>query len=307
MNLQQLYYFKAIAELEHYTRASEALAVSQSSLSHAIHGLEEELGVELFVRSGRNVVLTQYGRMLLPHVARSLETLEAGLAELRHAIEPDTGIVTLACFPSLAQFIPDIIVRYISETQRVNVRIQTNQEATYYELREQILSGKVNLLFATEIKDPRIACAPIGEHRLALLVPHGHRLAGLGPQESVDLKELDGEDLIAYSKQSQLRPQLDAVFRRLGVHPRITMETDQDVIIYGLVGSGRGVAVTPRPLGGTPYNVNVLPIREDEIRRELYLMWNTEAYMSPAAACFRDFIVERGLVFDEYRRRNHVG
>lgn len=298
MNLQQLYYFKTIAELEHYTRASEALAVSQSSLSHAIQGMEDEIGAPLFAKSGRNIVLTQYGKMLLPHVKRSLESLETGLKELKHAVDPDTGTAAIACFPSLAQFVPDIIVRYISETGRVNARIHTSQEATYYELRDNLLDGEVNLVFATEIKNPKIECAPIGEHHLALLVPADSRLKGL--------LDLDGKDFIAYSRKSQLRRQEDALFRRLGIHPRVTMETDQDIIIYGLVGAGRGAALTPYPLGGVPYNVKILPVSDGLIKRRLYLMWNRETYMPPAAASFRDFIVERGLVFDEYRKRQRI-
>lgn len=58
MNLQQLYYFKTIAELEHYTRAAEKLLISQPSLSYAMSELERELGASLFVKQGRGVVLT---------------------------------------------------------------------------------------------------------------------------------------------------------------------------------------------------------------------------------------------------------
>ena len=61
MNLRQLQYFKTIAELEHYTKASEQLNVSQSRLSHAINDLEKELQVTLFVHRGRNVKLSRCG------------------------------------------------------------------------------------------------------------------------------------------------------------------------------------------------------------------------------------------------------
>ena len=83
LNLRQLKYFRTIAEYEHYTRAAEELSAHQSSLSHAVQSLERELGVDLFVRSGRNVVLSQYGKMFLPHVVKVLDELEAGAAELR--------------------------------------------------------------------------------------------------------------------------------------------------------------------------------------------------------------------------------
>ena len=303
MNLQQLYYFKAIAELEHYTRASEQLSVSQSSLSHAIAGLEDELNVKLFARKGRNVVLTKYGRLLLPYVSKSLETLETGMVKLSDFISPETGTVSIACFPSLAQFVPEIIVRYISETNRVNVRLQSNQEATYSALRDQLLAGNVDMVFATEIDDPRIGSAFIGEHELVLLVPPSHPLA---QRESVDLRELDGEDFIAFDHSAQIRAQLDNIFDCLQIHPNIRMESGQDVIIYGLVAASHGVAIVPYPLGGAPYHVKIVRIAGGLLpARRLYLSWNKEEYMPPAAEYFRDFIVNHGPVFDEVLLRNH--
>ena len=267
-----------------------------------MQSLERELGASLFMRSGRNVVLSQYGRMFLPHVTKALDELDAGITELKHAVDPDTGIVTIACFPSLAEFVPDIIVRYVSQTNRVDVRPRTNQEATYYTLREQLLEGKVDLVFATEIDDPHVDGTLIGEQSFVLLVPKGHRFA---ERESVDLRELDGESYIAYSKDSQLRGQSDKMFRQAGIHPRITAETAQDVMIYGLVAAGHGVAITPWPLGGAPYNLEMVAVNGME-KRKLYLMWNRERYLSPAAAQFRDFVVNSGAVFDEYRLRNNI-
>lgn len=304
MNLQQLYYFKTIAELEHYTRASEKMLVSQSSLSHAIAGLEDELNVKLFMRKGRNVVLTKYGKLLLPYVTESLETLETGISKLNDFISPETGTVSIACFPSLTQFVPEIIVRYISETNRVNVRLQSNQEATYSALREQLLAGNVDMVFATEIDDPRIESTLIGEHELVLLIPPMHHLA---QRESVDLRELDGEDFIAFDHSAQIRSQLDNIFDCLQIHPNIRMESGQDVIIYGLVAANHGVAIVPYPLGGAPYHVKVARISGDLLPpRKIYLSWNREEYMPPAAEYFRDFIVSHGTVFDEFLHRNHA-
>lgn len=304
MNLQQLYYFKTIAEMEHYTRASEKLSISQSSLSHAIAGLENELNIKLFARKGRNVVLTKYGKLLLPYVTKSLETLETGINKLNDFISPDSGMVSIACFPSLTQFVPEIIVRYISETNRTNVRLLTNQEATYSALREQLLTGKIDLVFATEINDPRIGSTLIGEHELVLLVPPTHRFA---QRESVELRELDGEDFIAFENSGQIRAQLDGIFDCLQIHPNIRMESGQDIIIYGLVAAGHGVAIVPYPLGGTPYHVRMVRIAGDLLpSRKLYLSWNREEYMPPAAEYFRDFIIRQGLVFDEFLSRNYA-
>ena len=262
MNLRQLYYFKKIAELEHYTRAAKELFVSQSSLSHAIQELESELNVKFFVKKGRNVELTKYGRLFLPYVQQTIDTLEAGLSKLEDYINPNTGTVVMAGFPSLAQFAPDIIVRYVSETNRVDVRLQFNQEATYGRLRDQLLVGQV------------------------------------------DLRELDGENFIAFSKDSQLRGVTDQIFRELGIRPIITMETAQDLIMHGLVAANHGVAIIPYPLGGAPYNTKILPISNDIPPRHLYLSWNKEQYLPPAAEYFRDFIIRSGEVFTQFIQKS---
>lgn len=304
MNLRQLYYFKAIAELEHYTRAAEKLYVSQSSLSHAIQELEDELNVEFFVKKGRNVELTKYGKMFLPYVQKTIETLETGKAKLADYINPNTGTVVMAGFPSLAQFAPDIIVRYVSETNRVDVRLQFNQEATYNELKEQLLAGDVDLIFATEIDDPRIASSYIGEHQIILLVPKGHRLA---QYDQVDLRELDGENFISFDSDCQLRTVTDHIFQELGISPNITMETAQDIIMNGLVAAKHGVAIMPFPLGGAPYNTKVVRIANNIPPRQLYLMWNKEQYLPPAAEYFRDFIIRSGEVFTQFLEKDHRG
>lgn len=300
MNLRQLYYFRTIAELEHYTRAAEKLFVSQSNLSHAIQELEDELNVKLFVRKGRNIKLTKYGELFLPYVQKSIEDLEAGISTLKDYINPDSGTVSMVGFPSLTNFVTDIIVQYLSETNRINVKFHFSQES-FYDIQSQLLAGKADLALGTRIDNPNVECVHLGEHQLALLIPMHHRLA---QRDSVDLRELDGENFIAFDERSQLHHQTKELFQQLGIHPNIVMETPQDVIVYGLVAANRGVAITPAPLGGTPHNIKVLPIANDIPKRDLYMMWNKNRYIPPAAEYFRDFIIRSGRVFDQFLAHN---
>lgn len=293
MNLQQLQYFKMVAELEHFTKAADRLSITQSSLSHAIKGMEEELNVELFTRSGRNVVLTKYGKMLLPYVRDSLDALEAGISTVRHAIDPDSGMIAIDCFPSLITFLPDLIIQYISETKRLNIHVQTNHQ-TFTLLKEHLLSGAVDLAFATKIDHPDIGCTPVGHHELVLLVSSRHRLAN---QNEVDLEELDGEELIAYTANCQIRQQIDHMFACRGIQPKITLETEQDMFMYSLVAADYGVAITPYPISGAPYNVRIVHIRSIEHMRILYMMWNKANYMPPRGGVFSGFRDPAGRSF----------
>lgn len=303
MNLRQLYYFKTIAELEHYTRAAETLYVSQSSLSHAIRELETELRVKLFIRQGRNVKLSKHGELLYPYIKKTIETLEDGISQLQDYIDPDRGTVTLSAFPSLDAFVSDSIVRYLSHTGRVGVRFQY-QHDSFQEIRQKLLRGDVDLAIATKIDDPRLECMRIGTHALVLLVSEDHPFA---KRKSISLRDLDGMNFTTYDSDSQLGGQIKELFQSRDIHPNIVMEARQDLVIYGLVSSGHSVAITPLPLAGVPYNVKVIPICDDIPQRDLYLLWNKERYMPPAAGYFRDFLCGERELFGKYLKSRPGG
>lgn len=303
MNLQWLYYFNTIAELEHYTRAAEKLHVSQSNLSHAIKELEEELGAELFERKGRNVKLTKYGEIFKPYVTKTINTLESGVATLKEYIDPNVGTVVFAGFQSVAQFATDLMVRYQAETNRMEVQFQYSSEG-WPSVCEMLLSGEADLIIATKLDNPKVGATYIGTHPLMVLVPENHRLAA---NESVDLRELDGESFIAFDRRGQLRAELEEIFTHMGIAPNIVAETPNDMIVYGLVAAGRGLSIVPYPLAGAPYNTKMLPITNDIPQRKLYLQWNKERYIPPAAEYFRDYVVRCEDVFDQYMRHRGLG
>lgn len=302
MNLQWLYYFDAIAELEHYTRAAEQLHVSQSNLSHAISELEEELGAKLFERKGRNIRLTKYGELFRPYVQKSIQDLETGIKTLKDYIDPNAGTIVLAGFQSVAQFATDLMVRYQSETNRLEVQFKYSQEG-WKSICDKLLEGSADLVVATKISDPRVEGTPIGVHRLVVLAYEGHRLAD---RESVDLRELDGEKFISFDRSGELITRLWHIFDSLQVKPNVVTETPNDLIIYGLVAAHRGISVVPYPLGGAPYGTKLIPISNEIAERTLYLQWNKERYIPPAAEYFRDYVVRSGDVFDQYLERHHI-
>ena len=302
MNLQQLRYFRTIAEYQHFTKAVAALSVNQSSLSHAMDSLETQLGAKLFVRSGRNTVLSQYGRMFLPHVEKTLSALETGIRELQAAAETEAGLVSVGSFQSLSGFISDTIVRFISEEKTSNIRFQVTQCESHESLVDQLISGGVNFAIGTDTAEPGIGSVYIGDQSYVLLAPNGHRLA---QRSSVSLRDLDGEDYIAFGKGSQVRRQTDRLFRQLGVRPKIVAESSESIMINGLVAAGRGIAVAPSPPDSAYYNAVAVPITGLDSRK-LHLLWNKKTKDSASAKQFREYIIKNGAVFNEYRQRNHI-
>src|ERR1700721_1537558 len=121
MELQQLKYFREVAEREHVTRASEKLFVSQSAVSRAITQLEKELGVPLFYRQGRAVVLSRYGSVFLEHAIRALNILESGKRLLCEQTGGESGTISLGFLHSLGV---EMVPRLIKEYRRKNPGIK---------------------------------------------------------------------------------------------------------------------------------------------------------------------------------------
>lgn len=110
MHFQQLTYFVAVAETLHFTRAAEAVHVSQPSLSQQIRALESELGAELFSRARGNIALTDAGEALLPLARRILADAETARHEVQELVQLRSGRVRLGATPSLCTgLLPDVL------------------------------------------------------------------------------------------------------------------------------------------------------------------------------------------------------
>lgn len=116
MNLNQLYYFKMVAKLEHFRYAAELLNISQPSLSYAISSLEAELGVELFEKQGRNVSLSKYGKVFLDYVSTALDTLDKGKKQIQSFGSDHSGHIDMAYVAPLAlHYVPATVRSFLDQ------------------------------------------------------------------------------------------------------------------------------------------------------------------------------------------------
>lgn len=104
------------------------------------------MGAQLFERQGRYIKLTKYGEILQPYVIRTINSLEDGITTLKGYIDPNEGIISLAGFPSMAQFAPDLMMRYQSETNRLGVQFQYSQEG-WEAIYNMLLDGENYIAF----------------------------------------------------------------------------------------------------------------------------------------------------------------
>jgi len=296
MNLHHLFYFKTTAELEHFTKASEKLNVTQPNLSHAIRDLEDELGVHLFERQGRSVKLTRYGELYLEYVNRALRALNEGKEKLDEYVHPDRGTVHLSYLSSLNQYVPWLNMKFYGSTERIATRFEASQSPTTL-IEEGILNGTFDLGISSIIDRADIESYYLGNHKTVLVVSDKHPWAGRG---EVDFEELESQPFVTYTMQCGIRHYIDGMFRERGIAPQIVSEVLYDNLILGIVASNFGVSLIPEPLGYRFPKVKVLQIAGGLPGRNIYLVWSKRRYMSPATEVFRDFIIQSDLSLERY-------
>ncbi|MEU8310262.1 LysR family transcriptional regulator [Actinomadura sp. NPDC048955] len=234
MNLRQLRYVVATADHGTMTSAAQALYVAQPALSRAVRELERELGLELFARSGRGVVLTPVGEQVVRQARAALDAVDAieGLAvtradgrgaELRIA-------VTASLEPELTG---GLIPRFARDQPAVRIRVVRCAD------RDQIAAvlrgGRADLAL-TDLPVPGDMTAhPFEQREVVLISP-----PALKVREPVPPAALDGMRLVLPARGSARRAEIDTMLRRIGARPVAAVESDERGAWLGWVRAGRG-------------------------------------------------------------------
>jgi DNA-binding transcriptional LysR family regulator len=288
MNLQQLEYFKKIAETENFTTAAALLSITQPALSKAISKLEYELNVPLFYRNGRNVKLTSFGKAFLKHSTLALLQIEKGIHELQDMLNQGKGIISIASTHCIGSyFMPFIISGFLS--QNPDTKFQFNHESIPDILRD-LKDGKISLGFYDNIDDihlhSEVESIPVKKEEYVLIVPKNHHLSN---ETSIFLKDLKNESFIVFSQENEDKMLSYSEF--IDHTPKITLQPSQASMISGLVSAGAGITIVPNtPLINTNA-LSVIKIKDDIGYKTIYMGWLKDSYMSPIAKEFKDYVI----------------
>jgi DNA-binding transcriptional LysR family regulator len=232
--------FTTVAEELHYGRAAERLHITQPALSRQIRDLEQELGVTLFDRTSRRVVLSRAGQSLLGPARRALAESDRAVRLARLAAKGDWGELAIAVLPAVAlALLPAIIRAYREAHPAVGVTIS---ESFDDEQLTALTAGRVDAGFL------RAAASPPGLHLETLLtepvvagLPAGHRLAR---HNRIDLSELAGEPFVFFPRHRSVLAydEFIASCHTAGFSPAIVQEAS-GISALGLVAAGLGVTV----------------------------------------------------------------
>ena len=289
MNVVYLCFFVTAAHVKHYTSVPGRLCITQPSLSHAISQLENELGVPLFEKSGRNTTLTRFGEEFLVCAEHTLSTLDAGVSSIRKSARGE-GLIRLGFLRTLGvEFIPRLAAGFLKKNAELDIHFTFHTGVTQH-LLEGLAARKYDLIFCSEpLEKENLTVIPIQKQDLVLITPKDHPLAS---RNDIDLEETLLYPHIFFDKSSGIRNVVDRMFSQIGRQPEIAYETEEDQVIAGLVAQKFGIALVPYMDLLLKLDVKILSIRSPSCERAIFMINDNRIYMPPAVKRFREFVAD---------------
>ena len=287
MNLSQLYYFRKLAELQHYTQAAQELYITQPSLSGAIASLEAELGISLFEKRGRNVYLTKYGREFYGYVCEALQTLEHGIEVAKEHGGSLGGVVDIGCISTISgDYLPEVISSFISE-KGSNVKFSLHQEQTNA-IISAVEAGVWDIGFCSYVEGkPELFFVPVLQQPLAVVVNKHHVLA---KEPSLTFAQLKGYELISYHLEQPIGRKINDLLKSKGLSA--SQQYSNELDISGIVSISDSVGVMLKtPTLRQFDNLVAIPLPEvPEDFRLVNMVFNRKSYKIHAVESFIDYV-----------------
>lgn len=292
MNLRALQYFVKLAELKHFSKAANACFVSQPTLSTQIMKLEEELGVQLVERIPRKVQLTPVGREIADRARHVLRDIDQIRQAARRSRDPETGILRLGIFPTLAPYLLPHVVPGIRE-RFPELKLQLTEEKSEDILR-MLDDGELDAgLLALPLDDDGLEMEILFEEPFMLAMPQTHPLCD---RQQVSLADLDGRELLLLADGHCLRDQALEVCALTGAHERVDFHASSMETLRQMVSADVGITLMPvlavKPPIAQTENMSTRPFSAPAPSRTIALVWRRSSplgkLMHDLANCLRN-------------------
>lgn len=283
LNLRTLHSFVVVAERLNMSRAAEALHLSQSALSRQIKGLEDELGIQLFDRHGKRLLLTAEGDDLLPRAAALIDQANELSSRVKAITHGHVGVLRIAATP---QSIEALLSHVLSTLLRKYPAI----EATFLEgpndlLLEHVQAGIAHVAIAAVPDDLDLEKQDLFSGYLYAVLPQGHPLQS---EQHIDIRKLTNMPILTLRRGFMTRNLLDSACIRAGVRLRTILDSDSTQTLCALARAGLGIAVVSTTAVTRPGedHIRVLTLHGKPISKMISATWNPRMYRSPALNLF---------------------
>ena len=241
MELAQLEAFLQVAHHRSFSRAAEALFLTQPSVTARIQSLKREIGERLFERTGRSVTLTDAGFAFMPHAQRALTAVQEGTDAIEAVRHGDIGSIRIGSSSTIGAYVlPPILRRFRDERPRVHIHLRSS--GTSEQVIEDLVAGEVNVGICRLTQHPEVESLHLFNDDLALVVSPRHPFAAKG---KVTIAEAGREPFLFFERSSSYHSLVYSMFLRAGVVPESVMELDSMETTKHMVEAGLGVSILP--------------------------------------------------------------
>ena len=292
MTLTEMKYLVALAEERHFGRAAARAFVSQPSLSAAIRNVEEELGVRLFERGPRGVLVTPTGAEVVAQVRRVLEETARVKAVARQRSDPLKGVFRLGVIHTVAPYLlPPLVAALRHRAPAMPLDVEENTTAN---LDRMLRAGEIDAaILALPYEAPGIEVRPLFDETFRVVVPAGHRLAR---KKAIEPSALDTDELLLLPVGHCLRDQVLDTCREFARPPPPGRQGNSLETLRSMVASGLGITVLPATALTRRYATPLLKVIDfvsPRPQRRVVIAWR--AGYARAAAVHRIAAAVRGL------------
>ncbi|MEM5459214.1 transcriptional regulator CynR [Paraburkholderia phytofirmans] len=289
MLLRHIRYFLAVAEHRNFTRAAEALHVSQPTLSQQIRQLEDTLRVQLLDRSGRTIQLTDAGTAYVHYAQRALQDLEAGKRAIHDVQELSRGSLRLAMTPTFtAYLIGPLLEKYNRRYPNITLNIlEMPQDRMEALLNEDALD--IGIAF-DETHTPDIETQTLFVEALAMVVGNAHPYSKR--RSALKLSQFENEALVLLNEEFATRQYIDRYCRQHGISPRIAMEVNSIGAVVQIVRRSALATLLPAAIAREHSDLFLVQLEPALPQRTAALLLRKGAYRNAATRAFIELALE---------------
>jgi DNA-binding transcriptional LysR family regulator len=291
LDLGQLEAFVQVANQKSFSRAAEALFLTQPSVTARIQALERDLGERLFERSGRGVRLTEVGTCFLPHAERVLQALHEGRDAIEALRNLQSGSLILASATTVSTYIlPGVLKTFRQRFPRVEVSVRTGRSE---QVLQMLLSDEAQVGLVRAVYHQDVETKGLIEDELVLIANSDDELANMG---TISVEQLGDHPFIFFDRNSSYYSLAQGLFRQHGIVPRIQMELDSMEATKKMVEEGLGIALLPRIAvereltAGTLVEIEIAGMRNPT--RQIALISRRSRPLGPVAQAFVEIVQE---------------
>ena len=236
----------AIGRTGSLTAAARQLHIAQPPLSRRLKRIESEIGAPLFTRGRHGATPTVVGRTLVDRAETALRAIRTAEQDAQDVAGGRAGRLNIGVTPTLGAVLLPSALAAFRQTHR-DVRLDLVASGDSAHLRQQVREGRLDVALAVLARppEPGTRVALRGQQRFVLIAPRDMRLGRSASSTRVSRTALAGLPVVALTKGSGLRQQLDDVFDELGVSPEIAIETSEREMLVPFVAAGLGVSLVP--------------------------------------------------------------